>query len=150
MVTSLNSARTARDAQEQQVLFLRFTANYNDNSMASGVVKGVLPQGAIIIGTDVYTNTSYNANSTNVFTVGSNSTQLDNIVPDAAFAESTQGAIFYDIKPTGTALGPLAADTTVQVKYTQTGPTAATQGQTTVVIKYITALGTTGSATADN
>lgn len=136
MTTSLNNQIPARDAGEQQVHFARFTVSYDETGIANGVAKCSLPSGAIIIGTDVHLSASFNANSTNVLTVGSNSTQLDNVIAAGDVTEGSTG-LTKDVSPTGTALGPLSADTTFYGKYTQTGGTAATSGAATVVIKYV-------------
>ncbi len=136
MTTSLNNTIPARDAGKQQVHFSRFTVAYNETGIASGVQKATLPSGAIIIGTDVHVSASFNADSTNVLTVGSNSTQLDNVIASGDVTEGSV-ALTKDVSPTGTALGPLSADTTFYGKYTQTGPTVATSGAATVIIKYI-------------
>lgn len=137
MTTSLNNTIPAREPGEQQVVFARFTISYDETGISSGVAKCSLPSGAIIIGTDVHLSASFNANSTNVLTVGSNSTQLDNVVAAADVNEASGTYLTKDVSPTGTALGPLAADTTFYGKYTQTGGTAATSGAATVIIKYV-------------
>lgn len=133
MVTSLNTSIPARDANDQQIAFKRFDVNFSDAGVSVGVARATLPSGAIIIGTDVLVQSSFNANSTNVFTVGSNSTQYNNLVADGDVTEATVGLV-KDISPT--IAQPLAADTTFFAKYTQTGGTAATSGKATVIIKY--------------
>lgn len=126
---------TARKYAMQIVHTLRFVVNYNDTGVSAGVGKQYLPAGAIIVGTDVYVATVFNAATTNVVTVGTNSTSYNNIVA-AADADETATGLTQNIKPTGTALGPLSADAQVFVKYAQTG-TAATTGKAYVVIKYV-------------
>lgn len=125
---------SARKNTSQQVGYLRFAVNWNDQGIAAGVLKQWLPAGALLIGTDIYIGTAFNAATTNVLTVGLAGV-ADNI---AAAADVTEGsaALTQNIKPTGTAFGPLAADSQVSVTYTQTG-TAATAGSAVVVIKYI-------------
>ena len=125
---------TARKNQTQQVGYLRFTVNFNDAGIASGVNKQWLPAGAIVTDTSVYVGTAFNAGTTNVITVGlgpSNST----IVAGGQVAPGTVG-LTNALIPTGNALGPLASDLQVNVSYTQTGA-AATAGQAIVMIKYI-------------
>ena len=126
---------TARKLSSQQVHYLRFAVTYSDSGIASGVVKQTLPAGAILVGTDVLVSTTFNAQTTNVLTVGINGTTANNIVPSDD-ADETTAALTQNVKPTGTALVPLAADSPVYVKYTQTG-TAATQGVAYVVVKYV-------------
>lgn len=125
---------TARRNSVQMVHYLRFTVNYNDSGIASGVGKQVLPAGAIIIGTDVHVAAAFNAGTTNVLTVGTSGVFTE-IVSAAALNEGATG-LTQNIAPTGVMLGPIASDTQVFVSYTQTG-TAASAGQATFVIKYI-------------
>jgi hypothetical protein len=107
--------------------------NFNDVGAATGIATGKwLPAGAIIECTSVSVNTAFNAATTNVLTIGLNGTTANNIVATVA---ATAGLVL-NLAPTGTALGKLAADTQVYVKYTQTG-TAATTGNATFMIKYM-------------
>jgi hypothetical protein len=126
---------TARKNSTQQVGYLRIGVNFNDSGIASGIGKQWLPAGALIIGTDVYVGTAFNAGTTNVLTVGTEVSTFANIVSGAADNEGAVG-LTQNIPPSGAALGPLAADAQVFVMYAQTG-TPATAGQATVVIKYI-------------
>lgn len=125
----------ARILHYQQIHYLRFDVNYNDNGIANGVGKQVLPAGAIITSVSVSINTAFNAATTNVLTVGTNATNYNNMV---ASGDVTPGAagLTNGIKPTGTALGKLAADAQVFAKFAQTG-TAATAGNATVIVHYI-------------
>ena len=134
-MTTGTPGTTARQLPYQVVHTLRIKVNYNDAGIAAGVGKQWLPKGAIITSTSVQVGTAFNAGTTNVLTVGTNAGNYDNIVA-AADADETALAITNAIKPTGTALGPLAADARVFVKYTQTG-TAATAGSATVLIHYV-------------
>jgi hypothetical protein len=123
---------TARRPTDQQVSYLRFAVNYNDANIANGSPKQWLPAGALIIGTDCYVGTAFNAGTTNVLTVGTNGpSTYNNIASPAVTTGLAQNTI-----PTGTALGPLAADAQVFAKYTQSGG-AATAGSAVIVIKYI-------------
>ena len=61
---------TARKNALQLVHYLRFTVNFNDTGIATGVGKQWLPAGAMIIGTDVNISTAFNAGTTNALTVG--------------------------------------------------------------------------------
>jgi hypothetical protein len=126
---------TARQLPYQVVHTLRIKVNYNDAGVATGVGKQWLPKGAVITSSSVYVGTAFNAATTNVLTVGTNASTYDNIV---AAADVTEGSIALTnaIKPTGTALGPLAADSRVFVTFTQTG-TAASAGQAIILIHYV-------------
>jgi hypothetical protein len=134
-MTTGTPGTTARQLPYQVVHTLRIKVNYNDAGVAAGAGKQWLPKGAIITSTSVQVGTAFNAGTTNVLTVGTNASNYDNIVA-AADADETALAITNAIKPTGTALGPLAADARVFVKYTQTG-TAATAGIAIVLIHYV-------------
>jgi hypothetical protein len=134
MATGIQGS-TARQNRTQETHYLRFAVNYNDQGLAAGVGKQWLPKGAIIVGSSVYVGTAFNAATTNIVTVGINSAAYDNIVA-AGDADESAVALTNGIKPTGTALGPLAADSQVFVKYAQTG-TAATAGAAVVMIQYI-------------
>lgn len=118
----------------QVVHTLRFDVNYNDAGIAAGVGKQWLPKGAIVIGTDIMCSTAFNAGITNVLTVGTNTPTDDNLIAAADFNEAA--GLTQNIKPTGAALGKLAADAQVFAKYTQTGG-AATAGAATVIVKYV-------------
>lgn len=126
---------TARQSHNQQVHYLRFAVTYSDTGIASGISKQTLPAGAIIVGTDVNVGTTFNAQTTNVLTVGINGTTANNIIASGDVDETTAG-LTQNVKPTGTALVSIAADSPVWVKYTQTG-TAATQGAAIVIVKYV-------------
>lgn len=126
---------TARKNASQLVHYLRMAINYNDTGIASGVGKQWLPAGAIILGTDVHVATAFNAGTTNVVTIGTNSTSYNNIIASGDVDETATG-LTQNVKPTGTALGPLSADAQVFAKYAQTG-TAASTGKCYVVIKYV-------------
>jgi hypothetical protein len=127
------AATTARQSHEQQVHYLRFSVNYNDAGISTGVAKQYLPAGAILIGTDVIVTATFNAQTTNVLTVGVNGTTANNVVGSADVNEAS-AQIFQNISASATL--PLTADSQVYAKYTQTG-TAATQGKAYVIIKYI-------------
>jgi len=129
---------TARQLPYQVVHTLRIKVNFNDAGIATGVGKQWLPKGAIITSTSVHVGTAFNAGTTNALTVGTNASSYNNIVAAADVDETAAGVVTNGIKPatSGTATGPLAADTRVFVMYSQTG-TAATTGQATVLIHYV-------------
>ena len=133
-----NSASTqARVPTGQYIVPMCFRVTYSDAGIASGVpVPGkLLPAGAIIVGTDAVVATTFNAQTTNVLTVGINGTTANNIIASADVDETTAG-LTKNVSPTGTALGRIASDSQVYVKYTQTG-TAASQGVADIIIKYV-------------
>ena len=68
-MTTGTPGSTARKNTSQQVGYLRFAINFNDNGIAAGVNKQWLPAGAIITDTSVYVGPAFNAGTTNVITV---------------------------------------------------------------------------------
>jgi hypothetical protein len=124
-----------RQYQTQQVHYLRFDVNYNDTSVSTGILKGTLPAGAIITSSSVLITTAFNAGTTNVLTVGGNSSSYNDIVASGDVDETATG-ITNAIKPTSSSLGKLAADRDIYVMYAQTG-TAASAGAATVIIHFI-------------
>lgn len=125
----------ARKNDVQLLHYLRFHVTYSDSGIATGVGKQTLPAGAIITGSDVFVNTTFNAGTTNVLTVGTNGTTANNMVASGDVDETTS-ALTKGVKPTSAALGPLAADAQVFAKFTQTG-TAATSGDAYVIVNYV-------------
>lgn len=117
-----------------QISYLRFKVNFNDAGVAAGAPKQVLPAGALVLGTDVFVTTAFNAATTNVLEAGSAAGGNADLV-GAALAEGAIG-LTQNIAPTGIFLAPLAADTPVFAQYTQTGA-VATAGAAYFVIKYV-------------
>jgi hypothetical protein len=125
-------AGTARQYHHQHVTYLRKRVNYNDSGVATGVLVGTLPAGAIITDVTTLIATAFNAATTNVMNVGTTTTGAE----VGASAQILAGAAGSK-KPTAyQSLGPMAADTDIWVSYTQTG-TAATTGIGYVVVSYI-------------
>lgn len=121
---------------EQQIQYLRFDVTYSDAGIASAVSKSTLPGGAIVIGTDILITTTFNAQTTNVLTAGTNGTTATNLVASGDVDETTAG-LTQNVKPTGAAVLKIVAGSgLVWTKFTQTG-TAATQGAATIIVKYI-------------
>lgn len=127
-------AGPARQTQNQQVHYLRKTVNYNDANIATGIrFANALPAGAFMLPTYVEIETVFNAATTNVLTVGTNSSSYNDIVAAGDVDEGVTG-----ITEVATAVGKglTSADVDVYVKYAQSG-TAATTGKATIVIPYI-------------
>lgn len=126
---------TARIDYSQDVQTLRFTVRWNDAGIATGNGKQFLPAGAIVLGTDCIIATAFNAVTTNVLSAGIEASTYANLLTSAQSISGTLGGKF-DNRPTGTALGPLAADSQVFALYTQTG-TAASAGLAYIIVKYV-------------
>jgi len=126
--------RPARELPFQAVHYMRKTVNFNDTGITTGIAfKNWLPSGARIVTTWVNIDVVFNAATTNVLTVGQNSSSYNDIVASGDVDETALGTTAV-VK--GGALGALAADTQVFIKYTQTG-TPATTGKATVVLQYV-------------
>lgn len=125
----------ARNDYSQDVQTIRFKVNFNDAGIATGNAKQTIPAGALILGTDVFVTTAFNAATTNVLSVGTEATTYTNLVTTAQAVAGTTG-LKQNLIPTGLALVPLAADSQVFALFTQTG-TAATTGVAYVVVKYV-------------
>jgi hypothetical protein len=123
----------AREHPLQMLHFLRKAVSYDTTGISSGVPFGAyLPMGAQIVMTIVKVTTAFNAVTTNVLTVGCNSSSYNDLVAAGDVDELTTGA---DVVWTGVELDLSAAAKLPYVKYTQTG-TAATAGAAIVTIVY--------------
>lgn len=118
-------AGPARQLHTQQIHYIRKRVNWNDSNIATGVVFGTLPAGAMIITQNVRVSTAFNAATTNALNVGTaaGGTQL---FTDAATAGARSPTI---------ANLSFASDQDLYVQYAQTG-TAATAGVADIVIGY--------------
>lgn len=126
-------ATSARKRPEQLTHYLRKTVNFSDTNIATGIsFANDLPAGAQVLRTTLTVLTAFNAVTTNVLTVGQNSTSYNDFVNGGDVDETAVGT---------TVIGRgadvvISADTAVFVKYTQTG-TAATTGQARIVIEFV-------------
>lgn len=123
---------TARQYHHQHVTYLRKRVNFNDAGVATGVLVGTLPAGAIITDVSAVIATVFNAATTNVMNVGTTTTGAEvgataQIIPGTAGQKKLTAFL---------ALGPMAADQDVWVSFTQTG-TAATTGIGYITVAYI-------------
>lgn len=129
-----NTAGTAARALSfQAVHYLRKTVTYSDAGIATGIAfPAPLPAGAQILSTYVNVLTAFNAQTTNVLTVGQNSSSYNDI---AGSGDITEGSTGMQVVTTGGGLD-ITTDVTPYVKFTQTG-TAATAGKARIVIAYV-------------
>lgn len=124
----------SRRNPRQVVNTLKKTVNYNDSGISTGIAfDESLPLGAFIMSVQVEVVTAFNAATTNVLTVGTNSTSYNNIVSAADVDEASTGVTDVT-RGRGRSIAA-AAEKAVFVKYTQSG-TAATAGQAVIVITY--------------
>jgi hypothetical protein len=117
----------------QVVNTLKRTINFNDVDVAAALFANSLPLGANILDVQVEIVTVFNAGSTNVLTVGTNSTSFNDIVNAADVNEAATG-VTKVTRGLGRSLAA-AAEKPVAAKYAQTG-TPATTGQAIVTISY--------------
>lgn len=128
-----NTTVATRSNTTQQTSYYRATVNYNDSGIASAIQFGTVPAGSSIVDVQVEIVTAFNAATTNVLTVGTNTTAT-NIVNAGDVDEATIG-VTKVTRGLGQSL-TAAADTALYAKYTQTG-TAATAGQAIITIQFI-------------
>lgn len=127
---------TARDNYEQQTSYFRKTLTFADAAAAAnGIAIGFIPAGVMIKSSSVDVSQAFNAGTTNDITVGTNPTAYDNILTTAQIAAATVG-VKRGLPPT-LRVDQVTAPTQVFLKTNLTG-TAATTGQLTVVVEFIT------------
>ena len=136
----------------QNVCYYRLTINYNDPRISTGQWFGTLPQNAYILAIDADVTTAFNAQTTNLVTLGVTSASSNEIVADCGTAtacisnHTTTIATGISHLTTAAGLGvAITGNSTYQTvlngavplyaKYAQTG-NAATTGSVTFVITY--------------
>jgi len=131
----MSTTNSARQYHTRQVHYLSKAVTYSDAGIAGGsTVKfnNGLPANAFITESYVRVKTAFNAATTNVLTVGTNSATTNDIVAAGDVNEaSTQMFVVAGVGVLNT-----SAPLEVYVKYTQTG-TVATTGAADIVIGYV-------------
>lgn len=126
---------SARLNTTQQTNYYRFTINYNDANISTGVKFGRLPANAFVSNIKCQVTTPFNGGSTNVVIVGTTASAGDII----ASGDLNEAAIGLQALTTAAGLG-LAVTTPgeqdLYARYTLTG-TAATAGSVTCVLEYV-------------
>jgi hypothetical protein len=125
----------AREYHFRTIHYLTKRVTYSDAGISGGsTVKfaSALPANAFITNAFVDVTTVFNAATTNVLTVGTNSATTNDIV--AAGDVNEASAQVFAV--TGVGVLNTSAPLDVYVKYTQTG-TAATTGAADIVIAYV-------------
>ena len=138
----------ARQLANQTTVHFRKTVNFNDANIATGVKIGAIPAGAFIVSVKCYVTTAFNAATTNNLLIGSTATGGQFLAsgvtagtncvaatPGFQSITAAAGLGFSVTAPANTPTGTSGA-WDVFVSYTQTG-TAATAGQVTYVIEYV-------------
>lgn len=133
----------ARQNDIQCLHFVRSTVLFNTAGIATGVIVGHLPLGAIISGIDVSIDVAQNAGTTNTISVGT-ITEPGGVLSAALSAvtnlvnAAAAGTLAYTKNTPATPNQNACAtsDCAVVVSLAQTG-TAATAGQATVIVTYV-------------
>jgi hypothetical protein len=129
----------ARDVMMPVKQVITRTINYNTTGIASGVVIGTLPVGAVIQNWRVTVETLFNAGSTNPITIGTTATGAE-CAASASITSGTAGV--YTGSPAATAAwSKTTAQTPIYTAYIQTG-TAATTGKAHIVVEYVSMVST--------
>lgn len=124
----------ARYDARQVINYLRKTVNYNDTGISSGLAfENSIPKGAFISDVIVEIVTAFNAGSTNVLTVGANSSSYNDMVA-AGDVDETAVAATRVTRGLGCVL-TASGDIVPYVKYAQTG-TAASAGKAKILIAF--------------
>lgn len=110
---------------------IRGRVTLGDTGLTTGIEIGKIPAGSFVLPPTVNIETAFNAATTNVLVVGSAADDDGFLTSAVALA----GATGIKTGVTGAQLGNIAADTSVYVKFTQTG-TAATTGVADVIVPY--------------
>lgn len=127
-------APPVRQDPRQVVNTLKKRFQFNTAGIATGVAfDNSLPMGAVITTVLVEIITAFNAATTNVLTVGTNSSTYNNLVAASDVNEGATGTTRVDRGIGGAIMR--AAELTPYVMYTQSG-TAATTGDAEVTITY--------------
>jgi hypothetical protein len=126
-VVRTKSARENYLGHESQ---LYSDVNFNTPNVATGFLIGKIPAHSVVKNVTISVETTFNAATTNVFTVGTSTTATE--WADATLVSSGATADTY-VTDLGYAL--TTSDLSVYAKYTQSG-TAATQGKAHVWVEY--------------
>jgi hypothetical protein len=126
-VVRTKSARENYLGHESQ---LYSEVNFNTPNVATGFLVGKIPAFSVVKNLTVSVETTFNAATTNVFTVGTSTTATEWV--DNTFTSSGATA---DTFATDVGYALTTSDLSVYAKYTQSG-TAATQGKAHVWVEY--------------
>lgn len=139
MATNRLWLNAVRPPEDVGIMYLRRTVSFDTPfadapgvSAINGVPIGALEAGCVPLHCHVTIETAFNAATTNVLVIGTTADD-DGF---AVTASTIPGTVGFKGNLTGALTGiPLAANTVVYAKYTQTG-TAATAGKATIVLAF--------------
>lgn len=127
---------SARQNTTQQTNYYRFTINYNDPRISTGVKFGRLPASAFVSAVKCHLGAAFNATSTNVVTVGYDTSSINQII---AAGDLNEASAQFQNLTSAAGLGiatTSAGEIDLYARYTQTG-TAASAGSATCVLEYV-------------
>jgi hypothetical protein len=130
---------SARDVMMPVKQVITRTINFGDTGIASGVVIGTLPIGAVIQNWRATVETLFNAGSTNPISIGTTATGVE-IAATASITSGTAG-VYTGSPATTTGWSKTTANTPIYTSYIQTG-TAASTGKAHLVIEYVSMVST--------
>lgn len=124
----------ARQDPRQVENTLKLRLDFNTANAATGVTfANSLPQGAYITNVEVEVATAFNAATTNIITVGTNTATYNNVVSAGDVNPAATGVTAVT-RGWGRSIAN-ATDTLLQATYSQTG-TSATQGTAFIVVTF--------------
>lgn len=129
---SATGTAKGRENVPQVVNTIRKRVTWNEAGNVTGIPIEWIRQGSIILESYVIITTGFNAGTTNVLSAGTNGPAYDNVITSAQSVSQTPGQKL-NLVPTGTALGPLAADAQLFYRFQQTG-TVASAGEGYLVV----------------
>jgi hypothetical protein len=130
---------SARDVMMPVKQVITKTINYNDTGIASGVVIGTLPIGAVIQNWRATVETLFNAGSTNPITIGTTATGAE-VAASASITSGTAG-VYTGSPAAAGGWAKTTANTPIYTAYIQTG-TAASTGKAHIVVEYVSLVST--------
>lgn len=142
MVASLNTSVFARDANEQQVHYIRKRYGFADATASTIITVGKIPAFATVIAGGVHVTTAFNATTTNVVNVGFIGATTDASGYASALTTAAVGYIVLDDLGSSKNIQG-TVEHTITAAPTETGA-ASSAGVADIIIAYITGNPTTG------
>ena len=124
---------SARRQEGQVVQAIRVDVAYNTPGLSSGLLFGKLPPDSVLLGAYSRVHTTFNAGTTNVLTVGTTSADANEILDSSSITETA--GVPQNLVPIAAFDTRITAETSLYIKFAQTGSAAST-GAATVVMLY--------------
>jgi len=136
MTTSLNSSVPARDANEQQVHYLRKRFTFADATASAVITVGKIPAFASVTHGGVHVVTAFNATTTNVVNIGFIGATTDASGYASALTTAAVGFIVVDDLGSSKNIQG-TVEHTITASPTETGA-ASSAGVADIIITYVT------------